>query len=496
MAIPVSAAMLYDFVKCPHRVELDIYGDPKLRDPVSAFMRLLWDRGHAFEQELIEGLKVRFLNLRHEPSGKRIALTLEAMTSGDELIYGGRILSEDMVGEPDLLRRHRGGYVAGDIKSGAGLEGGTEDVGGKPKPHYAVQLAFYTEILEQLGVSGGRIPFVWDIDGKETTYELDSARGPRASGTLWSEYKEVLAQVRAIASGGLRTTPAFMGDCRLCHWRTACARVLEEQDDLTKIPQLGRAKRDALVQHFRTVQDLAHADLDLFIGRNKTSVPGVGIETLRKFQARARLQVQADSRPYFEEKVSLPVADVELFFDVETDPLRDLCYLHGFFERKGGVNGSKRYVPFFADEPTSEAEESAFAQAWEYVASQPGAAIYYYSHYERTTWRKLAKRYSGLPSEEDVLRLFKRESAVDLCTDVVQSKMIWPTRDHSLKTIARYLGFEWRDKDPSGTASIEWYHRWVETRDADIRRRILEYNEDDCVAMRFLLDALRAPAAG
>ncbi|MEZ4275185.1 MAG: ribonuclease H-like domain-containing protein [Nitrospirales bacterium] len=44
---------------------------------------------------------------------------------------------------------------------------------------------------------------------------------------------------------------------------------------------------------------------------------------------------------------------------------------------------------------------------------------------------------------------------------------------------------------PSGAASIEWFHRWVESGDRTIRQRILDYNEDDCRATRVLLDGIR-----
>jgi len=44
---------------------------------------------------------------------------------------------------------------------------------------------------------------------------------------------------------------------------------------------------------------------------------------------------------------------------------------------------------------------------------------------------------------------------------------------------------------PSSAASIEWYHRWVETGDPATRQRILDYNEDDCIAMRVLQDAVQ-----
>jgi hypothetical protein len=43
----------------------------------------------------------------------------------------------------------------------------------------------------------------------------------------------------------------------------------------------------------------------------------------------------------------LPVAELELFFDIEVDPMRDLCYLHGIVERKKGDNSTESYKWFF-----------------------------------------------------------------------------------------------------------------------------------------------------
>jgi predicted RecB family nuclease len=34
--------------------------------------------------------------------------------------------------------------------------------------------------------------------------------------------------------------------------------------------------------------------------------------------------------------------------------------------------------------------------------------------------------------------------------------------------------------------------QWVTSRDLVVKQRIFDYNEDDCVAMRVLLDAMRA----
>ena len=40
MATPVTASMLYDLVACPHRVTMDLYGDPAKRDKANAFVEV------------------------------------------------------------------------------------------------------------------------------------------------------------------------------------------------------------------------------------------------------------------------------------------------------------------------------------------------------------------------------------------------------------------------------------------------------------------------
>ncbi|HOO90724.1 MAG TPA: TM0106 family RecB-like putative nuclease [Syntrophales bacterium] len=486
----ITASMLYNLVQCPHRVVMDLFGDPTKRDPVNAFVQLLWDRGNLFEREVIEGLDIPFTNLRPASERERERLTLEAMRRGDSLIYAGRIAADDLLGEPDLLRRRGSGYVAGDIKSGAGEEGSEGGEEGKPKKHYAVQLALYTDILERLGLSAGRVPFIWDVHGNEVIYDLNAQQGVRNTASLWDLYLDVLDLTRKMVGKIETTRPALAAQCKLCHWRSACIKCLEELDDLTLIPELGRTKRDAMLAHIQSVKDLSESKIEGLIQGRKTVIPGIGSGKLLQFHERALLQKTPGARPYLRESVALPSVERELFFDIETDPMRDICYLHGFVERIGGDRRSERYVAFFADNPTPEEEEQAFAAAWEYIKASMPCAIYYYSPYERTIWRKLQRLYPHVASGEEINAMFGAPETVDLFADIVRPKSEWPTRDHSIKTLAYYLGFKWRDTDPSGAGSIEWYHRWVETKDEEVKKRILEYNEDDCIAMRVLRDAI------
>jgi predicted RecB family nuclease len=148
-------------------------------------------------------------------------------------------------------------------------------------------------------------------------------------------------------------------------------------------------------------------------------------------------------------------------------------------------------VAFFSDRVTADSEEEVFATAWLYLQKSRPYSIYFYSKYERTWWRVLRSKYPSVCSESELEDIFSPPFAVDLYTDVIRSKTDWPTNDYSLKTLAKYIGFDWRDPHPSGAASIEWFVRWLETGDPSIRERILEYNEDDCRATRVLLDAVR-----
>jgi predicted RecB family nuclease len=485
----ITASMLYALIACPHRVTMDLFADPTKRDAVSPFIRMLWEKGAAHEQAVMGDVGISVLDLSAFHRDEKERLTTEAMQRQERTIYSGRIIVDDLVGEPDLLRWTGNGYLAGDIKSGAGEEC-REDLS-KPKLHYAVQLALYTDILEQKGLSAGRVPFIIDIDAEEFTYSLDELCGQRNPTTLWAKYQQALAQARAIVARRIETLAAYSSTCKLCWWYTACSETLEQADDLTLLPELGRAKRDTMIDRIGTIHEFGSVNVDAFIVDEKTVFKGIGADVLRKLHARAKLVTSPDPQPYLTSPLVLPHSEIEVFFDVETDPMRDFCYLHGMLERRGGDNGTERFDAFFTADLSPEAERDAFAQAWAYLSARPSAIVYFYSKYERTIWRSLQQKYPEVCTAEEIEALFDPARSVDLYYDVVQKATMWPTRDHSIKTLAKFLGFLWRDTNPSGAASIEWFDQWVRSGDPAIQQRIIDYNEDDCVATRVLLDGIR-----
>jgi predicted RecB family nuclease len=476
-------------------VALDKFGDASKRDPINPFVRLLWDRGTLFERETIAKVDQPFTDVSEFKEEEKEQLTLEAMRRGDGLIYGGRISADDLIGIPDLLRKESGGYIPGDIKSGAGEEGGGKDGNGKPKLNYAVQLALYIDILERLGLSADRRAFVWDINGEEVAYHFSIPLGPTNPQTLWDEYEKDLTECRGMLAARVTPLAAYTSVCKFCHWYTFCVEQLTAADDLTLIPRLGRSVRDVMSGTVPTVAALAAANPDTFMKGKKTIFPGLGRDRLLRFHERAIMLAKPHPKPYLRAPIRFPVVPVEIFFDVEVDPLRGICYLHGALERHNGRNEVEKYVYFLVENESDQAERDAFASAYAYLSSPCGAAIYFFSKYERTVYRNLQAKYPDVCGAETIERLFDPTHAIDLYGDVVITATEWPTRDYSLKTLAKYLGFTWRDPHPSGAAAVEWFDRWCRGHDPAVKQRILDYNEDDCRATRVLLDGIRELAS-
>jgi predicted RecB family nuclease len=488
----ITASQLYSYLTCPHRVVMDATSDPADRDPTSPFVQLLWERGTAHERDMMAGLGKPFLDLSMLKGDAKEAATREAILRREPLIYSGRLSVHELLGEPDLLRLEHSGYVAIDIKSGAGREGADPENEGSLRREYGVQLALYTDILIRMGIAAGRYGFIWDVHRAETRYDLDVPLGAR-SPSLWETYLRTRAAMQASLSAPTESRPALCSECRQCVWRSSCFRALKRAGDLTLLPELGRARRDALAQEFPTLADLAAATPAHYIHGDKTDFPGIGAQSLIKFQRRAALQLAPDAGPFLTRPVQWPAAATQLFFDIETDPMRDFCYLHGFVIRETGLTGAgnEQFKGIFAADLSAGAERDAFAASMALFRQYSSAVVVHYSRYERTEYRKLAGKYPDVATRDEIEALFGPPRAFDLYSDVVRSGSEWPTHDFSIKSLAKYCGFSWRDADPSGASSIEWFDQWVKTGNPLLRRRLLDYNEDDCRAMRVVWDSMR-----
>ena len=165
-----------------------------------------------------------------------------------------------------------------------------------------------------------------------------------------------------------------------------------------------------------------------------------------------------------------------------------MVYLHGIYERKNGI---EKFIYFLAKENSIDAERLAWGNFWEYIKKLPqdDYALYYYSHHEKTTYKKLQEKYPSVITAPEVQSFFDHPNVIDLY-QMVTKHTDWPLSSYSLKDIATFLKFKWRDETPSGALSIRWFNEYLQNGSEKTLKRILEYNEDDCKATMVLRDGL------
>ncbi len=497
----ITATKLYDHCKCHHKIYNDAFVDPELRDKVGEFVKLLWEKGATHEGNIMKEFP-EFLDLSYGTYQQREQKTLQALKDGVDVIYQGIIKHQDLFGIPDLLIKNNDNtYVPIDIKSGRGLDGGDDIEPGVLREHYAMGLAVYIDILNNLGFCNKRIGYIYDVDMDKVLYPLDTPIKIKTGETYWDRYLTRKQEIKRILNGQLKTSPALGGMCKQCHWYSLCKKEIFEKDDLTKIFYMGRKDRDAIIRDLKisTVKDLARLDINKVMAfkdsqnifKSDNFLRGIGRWALESYVRRAKAYQEKDNNPIIYSRFRFPEKKYELFFDIEDDPMQDFIYLHGVLER---YNGKERYISFVAKELGLEAEKRAWTDFWDYIKSLPqnDFVIYFYGTHEPTVYTRLAEKYPTVVMPHYMQEIFSKKSrkTVDLYSDVICKCSDWPLHSYSVKNIAMFLGFKWRDSNPSGADSIEWFNSYINSKDEKILQRILDYNEDDCKAMMVIKDKL------
>jgi len=200
---------------------------------------------------------------------------------------------------------------------------------------------------------------------------------------------------------------------------------------------------------------------------------------------------------------------IEEDFDIEDS--NGIVYLIGVqtYERhrRGEVYSATKTYHAFESWTHSEAGEARlFAEFWNHVVGQRayaksmkwGYRAYYYTKHESQWFVKLAERHAGkegIPTVEEVEHFFDPASNIFVnIAPALTTGLIWPTENHTLKTLAKWARFSWRDSDPGGGNSMAWYEDAVNGATEEIklenRKRLKEYNHDDVAAQAAIRDWL------
>ena len=386
-----------------------------------------------------------------------------------------------------------------------------------------ISLAHATRVLSSLG-HGDPLARVAMVDRQRQVwwFELGGDAYPRFNlatyDTLFAERRELLdAHDHWRSHGGaFPTEPYWHRECGDCPFHDHCHAELDARDDVS-LTHYTNFEQQRLLHEFdvNTRRDLARLDPHLArLARRSPSdsssreaVLGLAIERLDDLIYRARVHVTGSLlRCVEEDDMGCPRADVEV--DVDMESYGDHTYLWGAtLRRADGVDGFEDGHHSFVtwDELDHDSEARVFNEFWQWFSSVRDdcaarglsfAAYCFWAQAEDGAMNRAVD--PPLPSgptrgDVDAFRAATPAQWIDLHDQA--KAQIQTSGPLGLKVLARAAGFEWRDENPSGEASMRWYEAARDSADAHSwRQRILEYNEDDCRATQALRDWLNGPA--
>jgi predicted RecB family nuclease len=383
-------------------------------------------------------------------------------TAGDHEIVVDVVLAADgLEARCDAVRWARKTSAPGNSKNGyePAIVVGTHRVA----ESQVIALAYLGHVLGQLQ---HHVPIAGTIvlaDGQACRLNLTKK---------YQQVKSIVAVLKAWTENPSEAAPPVILNkhCPLCPFRDPCHRQAETEDNLSLLDRMSpRIAKKYHAKGIFTVNQLSY----LFQPRRTT-------KKRKRRPVRHNLELQAlalrTEKTYVEQLPDLSRREIELFVDIEGIPDRGSYYLVGLLACE---NGETTYYSFWANGVVEE------GRIWESfldrVAAFPNAPLYHYGSFERKALESLAKRHG------------KGREVVGRLVNVIASiygKIYFPVRSNGLKALGSFLGATWTAPEASGLQSLVWRHRWEMTGADQYRHALLQYNREDCEALRLVAYAL------
>ena len=459
---------------CPRRLWLQ-HHLPGTGAPPGEHILMLRERSEAHER----AIAARFAGLigplwrREGAFTDAAAETLRLLRDTRQPLYQPALLSPDgrRSAVPDILYWDGDVLVVLDVRLALRPE---------TRSDFALQLAHHRALVrETTGIEPGRFEIV---NGYGETIAVEPA----------AEHAYANALRTAETVLGSATEPDLLlahSACRSCAWYAHCWDLAQEQRRIEVLPEVQSAHVAAWhAAGVRTLEQLAAAD---------PAHPPAQVPPAMARRAIVAAAAWRDNRAVWLNALELPRYPA-VWFDLEGDSRGEDAeipiYLWGFALDDGRTapRNEAIFATFDADGDRT-AWERFVARATAILDAHPGIPWVHWDHYEPLWVRRYADRY-GAPEgflERMNAACFDLKRVLDRCARL-------PLRSYSIKHVARWMGFAWRNPESGSEWSTARFHRACETADiaerAELLRGLGEYNEDDLLAMRTIWRWLAAHA--
>ncbi len=317
------------------------------------------------------------------------------------------------------------------------------------------------QIQKQLPVFGHII----SMDGKTHRIRLESG------------YNNIKPSLKILQSWckNLESNPPLLilnKYCSSCQFQQTCRQQAEKENHLSLLNRM----TEKMVQKYNkrgifTVKQLSY----LFKPRRNRKQKKEA--ALLKHNLELQALAIRDQKIYLQEKVELNRKSVELFLDIESIPDQKFHYLIGLLICE---DKNRLYNAFWAHD--LEDEKQIFNELIERLREYPEVPIYHYGNYEAKAISDLKIKYVA-----DCLDIEERLVNIN---SYIYGNVYFPVYSNSLKQIGHFLEFSWSSSEASGLQCIFWRYKFEETQDNLYKQKILDYNQEDCLALSLLTDTI------
>jgi predicted RecB family nuclease len=417
------------------------------------------------EDERVHLKAITRLLTRHQDAvvERKLLVTPLQLKFGASLILEALLHNSRVVLDFDGLERAAGASTLGDF-------------------HYVPVLFFGVEHIRQahrdlLGFFG---EFLGDIQGRQPNSGLmvhgrdaTVTKSPLACGAR--RIKRLLAEIQD-ASQSETAPPLTLNDhCPLCEFQDRCRAQATANDDLSLLR--GMSRNEIRQQNGKGIFTVTQFS---YTYRPRRRNRRVKTQAFPRFFALQALAIR-EKKVFVRGPLSLPLPKTSIFLDIEGIPDRRFHYLAGLAVID---KGNETRYSFWADQ---EADQVAmFSALLDRICKYNEYTLFHYGSYDTLALKKIRNRLP-VDRQEQIDDVFSR--AINVLS-LIHAHVYFPTYSNSLKDIGRFLGYRWSSPDASGAQSLVWRLWWEKNGDEAIKAKLLQYNEDDCLALKTLVNFL------
>jgi predicted RecB family nuclease len=382
-------------------------------------------------------------------------LSVANLRKGTALILGARLEDERHNVVFDALRKIEGPSVLGDFR----YQPVTFSAARKVRASDRQQLAARAVILARIqgALPGGGVVYLGP----------DSARTGIRFGPALTAAENLLRDAERLQRAERPPKLVLNDHCRVCEFRDRCRDQAIKEDNLSLLRGVGektikRYARKGLL----TLTQLAHTFRPRRRGK-RTDAP------LRLRDHALHALAIRDQTIYVLGAPKLPTAPVRIFLDIEGDPEEGYTYLIGLVVCDG--ERVERHS-FWSDDRNGET--AIFDRFLTVVARYDTPRIYRYGNYERAFIARMRRQARRKKCIDTVL------AALTNVLTVIYPHFYFPTYSNGLKEVAGCIGCRWTEPHASGIESVVWRKNWEKTGNASWKAKLIQYNLEDCDALR------------